>query len=818
MTVSFLGGAIYPPGRWVPITVKLTNGGADAVDGAVAVVPRSDPNAVIVRRDVYVPARSSVTVELLGMFPDAPINPKQKTVDTATIVWTAAKGSRRLEEPLAGISDASIRRNGQDATNLPGVMMLNISNGYQSDDRRDASELAAILSAQADYAFDPSNLDASAFPRHAEALDGFRLIAIDPSALNTFDAAQRDALLTAIRGGVTLLLSGPDASAATTFLGPYLPLDVVGSHYVTALHPSGSAEPLPLIKPAYIADVAARDQAVVTLSGDRGPLAAYMPVGFGRVAMTAFSAHDLTDKPEVVKMWSDLIGMGKRAFHDPTALLIKPPAAAVLPEMIGATAPPWFVAAAVVGGYVAIVSVLLLISGQGRRPLAMAGCVGTAIVLTAGLLGSTKIRATGQPLMVGRLTTLDLDGDTASRQDLATFFGQQRSDLSIAIPNGATARPVIVGATPTLTLWPSKILNVGSSAGKLESVWQINRTYLTPFTVDAHVTFGPDGETLSTSNECGQPLSGSRLIVGGSVVPLPPLAGGQTRTQIGPRNASSDFSDNSAVLAGEESKLRTRLVKLETASPVSQSGIPLRQVAQTPILSGFIKETPGFDFAEASQSRDQTLVRVPLKYDAAAIGSAVRIDPAFTEVRLDFASTMPYLPASSSWYSNNLNGSWLFAVAAPPQVGRLRPKQLNFDIEARAGSYHIALRRGQCDEGKVQENPGGEVVAEWTNQSARRSITVDLTEKDIDANGWVWLRLQADSIQTSGLLGDPSAGGDWQFSRFDPTLIGTVDAAPQPIVHTWPYPTPIARPAPRPPAKKAVAKPKTATTQTVKKK
>jgi hypothetical protein len=100
------------------------------------------------------------------------------------------------------------------------------------------------------------------------------------------------------------------------------------------------------------------------------------------------------------------------------------------------------------------------------------------------------------------------------------------------------------------------------------------------------------------------------------------------------------------------------------------------------------------------------------------------------------------------------------------------------------------------------------VLLQWNDASGQKRTTVDLTPNDVDANGWVWIRIEARPADKSGsLLGSFSDGtgalSTWRMMRFDPTLTGTVVASgPHPTQITWP----VERPAAPQPAKKAEPK------------
>jgi len=674
-----------------------------------------------------------------------------------------------------------------------------------------------MLANQVSYTFDVTGMDVKAFPRHAEGLDAARLITLDPAGADNLDHAQRDALLSAIRGGATLILTQPQSSAAASWIGQYVALDPIGTHRTTALHPK-QYETLPLRSSTVITDCIARDGATVIASDERGPLAAFVPVGAGRIVTTAFDVNDLTPGPGVGKLWGDLIGLQRSAFHDPSALTDKPAVAALLPAMIGAGAPPWRLAAGVVGGYVLVVALLLLASGQARRPFAMVICVGGSVALTGALLGLTAARTRGTPLMVGRATTLDVDGNSAYQRDVVTFYGQQRSDLTVDVAPGAVVSPTVANSEATVSLWPTRIENVGSSTGKLETVWNVSRATEAPHALAARLKFGPNGATLATQNGFDQPLQSPRIVNGGVVIPVGRVAEGGGEQSVGPRNAPGVYADSASVIADEQSKLRTDLLQQITSEDGPKGGLSYRQAKSTaPVLAGFMNLGGNVKLPDASESHEQALVRTTLQIAAAPVGTEVRIDPAFNIVRQGVAQSLPYSSWLNAWTENNLTGAFTVAIAPPHDVGHLRPKTLSLALDARAAGYHLTLRRAQCSGGKVHENPAGEIIAEWNNTSGPAKADISLNDSDFDANGWVWLRIEIQNAVTTTLMGD-MVSGNWQFLRWDATLSGTIDAPPQPQIMTWPPPEPpvVHKPATKAPAKATAKSTKTPATKTAK--
>ena len=808
LSVSLGTGAVYPPGRWLPLMARLTNPTSADIDGVVVIEPANADRALKVQRGVHVPANSTVSLETIIQLADQPPRKnKQKAIDAASVIWLDHNGRPLVTEPLSGLSDSSLERSGRDSTGMPGVVLLSVQDSVAVDNPRlDPNDLGEMLASQVAYSFDVTGVDVKSMPRHAEGLDGARLITLDPTAADNLDQAQREALLSAIRAGATLILTQPPSAAAASWIGQYVALDPIGTHRTTALRPK-QYETLPLRASTLITDCIARDGATIIASDDRGPLAAFVSVGAGRIVTTAFDVNDLTPGPAVGKLWGDLIGIQRDAFHNPSSLTDKPAAAALLPAMIGAGAPPWRLAAGVVGGYVLVVAVLLLAAGQGRRPLAMVICVGGSVALTGALLGLTAARTSGTPLMIGRATTLDVSGGSALQHDIVTFYGQQRSDLAVDLAPGAIVSPVIANSEATMSLWPTRIGNVGASTGKLETVWNVSRSSPAPHSLAATLKFGPNGASLATQNGFDQPLQAPRLVNGGVVIPVGRVAEGNAEQPVGVRNAPGVYADSASVIADEQSKLRTDLLQQITSEGGPRAGLTFRQAKSAePVLAGFMNLGATVKLSDSAESHEQTLVRTPLQIAAAPVGTEVRIDPAFNTVRQGIVQSLPYSTWLNAWSESNLTGAFTIAIAPPRDVGHLKAKTLSLALDARAAGYHIAIRRGQCSGGKMRENPAGEIIAEWSNTTGPMKADVSLADSDIDANGWVWLRIDVQNAATTTLMGD-TVTGNWQLMRWDATLTGTIDAPPQPEIMTWPAPEPPPVHKPAPP--KTPAKPTT---------
>lgn len=820
VNASFKTGAIYVPGRWLPTQIRCSNPTDTDVRGYIIASTDSSAGSYELVYPLHVPPNSLVFGEMLTTI--AP--PKQTRVRSdkpepaTTFFWRSAEGAELAREPVYAVADSAAMGGGSEATGVSGVSVLYVTSDFTRNEADDPSDLPSVIGRDSSYRFTLNAIDPARLSRRTLAFDAVRLIIIDQASLRLIDPTQQQALLDHVKSGATMLVVPTDAGVGQTWIGPLLPLDLVGMRESGVIE-SREFPPVKFtrVHPHHVA--IARPDTTTVVSDPENAWAAYREVGFGRIAMAAFpiNAMDRND-PNASAIWTRLVGTSRLAFHDPAALdrspsdsAKDPSLVAVLPSMVGATAPPWKTAAIISLAYTGAVAVVLLVIGAKRRPLAIAGCVAGGVVLAGGVLGMSALKSSDEPLMLARLSVVDVSGDVACRDDLITFFGEAPlAGIDYETPNNAAASAIIATGKrpPRVTMFPFRVAGVSSSMGTFASVWEIKSIESRPQSIRASLAFGPDGAKLNVDSPQPSQVESPRLIFGGSVMPIAPIAPGTQSISVGARNAPGDYSGGEGVIANEESKLRTEVL-MRTESRIDPILGRLRRTLE-PRLVGFESDAgPDLKTSVEVTRRGQTLMRTEVVVEPTPIGTEVRVDPGFTHLRRDAAVSLPYRAEGDAWSEASQGGPWMVAIAAPPEIGKLAPKRLSLEIDLRATGYEFTIQRGQVQSGKMSEAPAGEAVLQWSNTDAAKRATIELTPDDIDENGWVWIRIAALPAVTDSLIGSLGGGSgvlpNWRILRFDATLTGTIVAPPQPVIKTWPTelpPPPAPKPAPKPKPKK----------------
>ena len=801
-SASLRTGPIFPPGRWISVDVRISNPTPNPINGDLIIQAVQTTTGVIdITRPVRVPGMSQVTVELLTPIPEPEVRRNQNAPAKPNLVMLFRGADKQVlvREPVMAISDAGEMSSKRDATGAPGVVMVQSRDDNLTDPAFEGFDLADELTSALPYRVSAANIDVSGLPRRVQSYDAARIVCVSPDVLLQLDPAQRDALLTHVRSGATLLLDRPEsalsASLSSSWFATYLPASPLMDRYTTALATPEFGE-LTLRTASVVFDLQPADDAVVVASTPTGAVAVYKNLGLGRVVITGWRVNALaTTSAGYAPMWTSLLGTDRRAFHDPTLLAGESPLVDVLPLMIGATAPPWRVAGGVVVGYVAVVAMLLMFSGTTRRPGAFAVSAILSVIVFGTLLGMGFSRTTTGPITLARLSVVDLAGDTERRSETLTFFGPQSGDLSLTLAPGALATPGATRDTPVVSMFPLKIDGLSSSSGRIDDLIRVDSTRTTDTKtdtktdaeidaeIDAELRFTDQGAIVvpgsvdkNVEKKIGA-MTGVSVLVGQSMMPL--TDGGAT---VGPRNPVGDFTAASGVVTSELDQLHGRILRLSQTRPTQAIG---NTPDEQPILIGF-DSTPAVAPAAVASGpvveRAQTLYRIPLRVQRPAPNTTVRIDPGFLSIRREASPSLPYSPNTQQWSDSTQNGPWLIGIAAPEGLGKLRPKTLLLDINARLGSgYVMTLRRAQCDNGAVRENTTGPTI---DVPAQGGTITIELAATDIDTNGWVWLAL---SVMPTAQF-QTEVAGSWRMLSFNPTLIATTTDQSATHSNTWELP------------------------------
>ena len=780
LNVVFANGSpTYTPGRWTPLRLTLTNPTAADINGSVQGAFELAEGPLNVVRPVRVPAACVVQVDFLALFGTPPAGTRQGKPPVTTVIWKSQAGATIAQDALQGFADSGGPAD-RPSMDMPGVMVLGVQD--RAADLGDVIEFPQYLQPAVDYIVSVTTIAAADFPRRLASLDACRLIILESGAVDALDPAQRQSLLDHVRSGATLLLtSAPAAHAA--WLDPHLPTDYIDTRYATAVDAGGYGT-LAYRAPSSRAVCELRDGATALAADAVGALAAYRPLGLGRVSMTAFPPGALDpNNPESGRLLADLVGITTAAFHDP-GFADTPATAALLPAMIGQPAPAWNVAAGIAGAYTVGVAAVLLLCGARRRPFAVAACVGVGVLLAGGVFAYTAVRTADQPLLAARLARLDVTESGTVRSELLTYYGQNRDDLSFAAPD-AVVRPVIAGEA-TVRQFPFTVEGVRASTGKLDSVWQTRGIDHGPAPLRASVAFGEKGPTAEVESSLSGPLENARIIVGGRTMPAADVAAGKTTFDVAEAGRPGDWAAGRNVLADEQTALRNDIITRTFARGANESPARTRNNDEL-TLAGFLTAAPpgGPKVDGATQLESQTLVRAAGRILASPVGAKVIVPPGFVRIERGPSLGLPVGADTGGFGETNQSGPWMLGLATPGQIGRLKPARVTFALDASATGWKITLQRRQCAGGRVQEDADAEVLAEWDGVGGAKLVTIDVGPDDVDENGWVWLRLSGEPRAPSGIAMSEPTQGNWHMLRFDATIEAVVTHPPAPAIMTW---------------------------------
>lgn len=809
LTASLKTGPIYPLGRWLPIQIECKNPTNRPISGAVVLPVGSSAGGYEWVLPVQVPARSRLRSEMLVkvLWQVKEGRSGQKSDPLATLFWRSGEGAELARDLIYAVSDASSGLGGTESTGLPGAIVLYVSEQPVSSEIDDPVDLTTLLTRNSSYKFTLMTSTADRLTRRTMTWDAVRVVMIDQSALEWIDPAQQQALLDHVAGGASLVVIPRDSSIQSSWIGPLLPMDLVGERESDRLE---SREFLPIRLTQTVRHFVGvlRPQSFAVASSQDNTFAAYRQYGLGRIVMTVFPVNALSSSnSQSFAVWSELLGISRNDFHDPQRLIESvsvngvPDASTkgglndLLSRMVGAQAPSWKTAAGISLFYTGIVGVLLFLAGPLRRPAMVLGCVAGGILLATIVVGVSVIRSEDQPLMMASIRVNDLAGRSSVTRETMTFFGPAPTsgvDMKLS-PESAVSPVLCTGRQPArIQMFPFEVQSIFSSTGSLASIWEVTSFKHSSSAVRCELRFGAEGTSMRLEGPPNFQLESPRLLIGASVVPLSPIRGGTDFGPIGARNVPGDYSDTAAgVIADEESRLRTEI--LTTVETRRDPILGLMRRSLEPRLVGFDSQPDSVPkISVPVRTTHQTLLRIPVQIRACDTGEKIRIDPAFVQIRREAAVSLPYRPDAGIWTEASQGGPWLVGLSAPPSIGLIKPDKLRLEVDLRATGYRFVIQRGQVVNGKVQDRPSGEVLMEWNNTDTRKMLQIDLRSEDIDENGWVWLRMTAAPVGESGwgaLGSGPGTLPNWQMLRFDATLWGTVVSAPQPIKITWPTET-----------------------------
>lgn len=807
LVASLKTGPIYPPGRWLAIQVECRNPTNRSISGQVVLPTGSLTSGgyewVL---PVNVPAQSRLRTEMLVkvLWQAKVARSGQKSEPLATLSWRSTEGAELARDFIQAVSDASSGLGEADSTGLPGVIVMYVSDRPVQNETDDPVDLTTLLTRNSRYKFTLKTDSVDRLSRRGLAWDAVRVVMIDQLALERMDPAQQRALLDHVASGASLVVIPEDSSIQASWIGPFLPMDLVGERESDVLE-SREFPPIRFTRTVRHFVGALRSQSTAVVSSSENTFGAYRPYGLGRIVMVVFPVSALSPNDSAsFAIWSELLGISKSDLHDPERLLesissseIQPVSTGItlkdlLPRMVGAQAPSWKTAAIISLVYTGLVGVVIFFVGTRRRPLAIVFCAVGGILLAGVIVGLSMIRSTDQPVMMASIGVNDLADGASITRATTTFFGLvPSSGISMELSARSAVNPIFSAGRQSarIYMFPFEVNSIPASTGALGSVWEITSSESPSSAVGCELTWGSQGAFLSLKGLQSLHLESPRLLIGASVIPLGSIRAGDEAVPIGARNLPGDYSNATGMIVDDESKLRTEILMTVEARRDPIWGLMRRSLE--PRLVGFdSKPDSDVKVSVPLQQISQTLVRVPVKIRACEVGQTVRVDPAFVQIRREAAVSLPYRTEADRWTEASQGGTWLVGLSSPQAMGLLKPERLRLDVDLRARGYRFVIQRGQIVQGKVLDRSTGEVVMEWDNTDTRQSRQIDLKPEDIDANGWIWLRITATPTGEESvwgtLGGGPATLPNWQILRFDATLWGTVVATPQPIKTTWP--------------------------------
>jgi hypothetical protein len=657
-------------------------------------------------------------------------------------------------------------------------------------------------------------LAASELPRSLAGYDSVGCLILSRLPLNKLDAAQRQAILDFMTSGGTVLLASPRGNADPTgsWLAPYLPATCVGERYATQLKINGATtRPVVPVDIAEFTTDAAPAGSKVVAGDEQYVHLAYTPVGFGRLAVSSFPVTALSLKdPKVRSLWQQtLIPAEPTLPWDKSRLTLDQ--GQIMQAMVGLKAPPWTMAAGIVGLYVVIVLVIQLIARQSRRPMGFAAAIGVAILIAGGLMVVSLLKDKTVDLSLARISVTDL-GTGGMRHEAVALLGDQ--DVAIQAVPGASLRDE-VGGSSTVTLVTSPPgAQTKLQPRQIAHIWQATAATPVDQTLRVSGMFDADGLKLSIDNHAGK-IVAPLLLSEGRHFCLPDVPAGQSTATASDQNLNPPGPPiNSKAVQLEAEQLRGRILEAAMKPAPNQGMLPEAAVDSPLLLAGWYADPPPPLVTVTGQSpklaQANAAVRTKVDLQPSPVGSAVKISPAFTRIINGQGGTLPYDVNKHEWIQQFNPQDFQIGFAVPSGIGKLRPTKVTLVADFNAPQHTVTIRRGQCPGGKVSLNPAGPAVTTWDKPLGPQTVTFDLSSGDYDANGWVWLQFVVET---------PVVGtAKWEINGMSMGYEATVEGPPiKPVLPARdampiPEPKPVAPKQPAPPKPpKPAAGPKSTT-------
>jgi hypothetical protein len=167
--------------------------------------------------------------------------------------------------------------------------------------------------------------------------------------------------------------------------------------------------------------------------------------------------------------------------------------------------------------------------------------------------------------------------------------------------------------------------------------------------------------------------------------------------------------------------------------------------------------------AKVEQELQQNVVRMRVEVQPSPAGAPVRIDGCFNRLGVEQVRNMPFYHAGENQFLRTaMQGAWVFCIEPPQEIGAVKLTRARVRIDLAAPQHKITLRRGQCQEGKGKANPNGAAIGQWDGQVGLQTAEFDCAPEDFDAQGRLWLRLEA---QQNGQAGSFGVEPHWRIQQ-----------------------------------------------------
>ena len=764
ISVEPVFGRVYPPDRMLALRVVFQNHTDSPVDGQ-AIIPSTEGVAPAeFRVPATVPAHSRVAIVAYGYLPDKTI-PKESgahAVPVTIVEWRDVRGARLARSELLAQPENAGKEQGNISSTIRGFLILSVrdSQASETSDAYLPKGLASLLDGQLPYPINVGECEPQALPRHSAGYGAVRAVVFNSSP-DALDACQRKALVDFVVGGGDLILSAPldaaDPSAA--WLRKYCPVKVVGSREVSEISasklasfdPASAETSLKLSEPVTIAEAVGLDGADVLLEDAHYVHAAVRRVGLGRVVFTSFPIDALVHSdPRVVMLWTALLGLDGPS-HDWTSSALCQRQREILAGLIGAPASPWSHAALAVSVCILLVLLFHFIWRGARRPLAFAVITVFSLAACASLLGLASLRRSDVPgLSMARVGTIELGpAGGGARNEAIAMIGPNLPDLTLDAPLGASLRPATDTATSVAVIDQLPFqAPLEVHAGRFEQIWRLNDTVSADVKLGAQIQFTAQGIRVTVDNNSGQAITSPVLIWDRWCYRLPDLPIGRASFMLGKANSKGDYASG-GVVADEESSIRAQIVQSLRSQRTDMAGSFHLQVP--PAICGWISSGGGDVAAPIGRLsaspklvRSLVLITAPLSVTPAQPGETFHLPAEFVTTLGDAGHGVLFDRAAGEWMQSMLVGPSLIGFEIPRMIGDAVPVRARIAANLAAGRHSLELRRGQCKDGVVRDNPDGPVVVRWNKATGEKTVECEVGPEDVDSRGCFWLRLNVE--------------------------------------------------------------------------